>query len=84
MIELARSSGMDVVAVGVETMDQLRKVKELQCAYGQGFYFSKPLDSDAAGALISISGVGRLFSEPNEPGSAQPKVIGSTSDLVPG
>jgi EAL domain-containing protein (putative c-di-GMP-specific phosphodiesterase class I)/glycosyltransferase involved in cell wall biosynthesis len=84
VIGLARSSGMDVVAVGVETRDQLKKVKELQCAYGQGFYFSKPLDSEAAGALISISGLGRLFSETDEQGSAQPKVIGSTSDLVPG
>jgi EAL domain-containing protein (putative c-di-GMP-specific phosphodiesterase class I)/glycosyltransferase involved in cell wall biosynthesis len=84
VIELAHRSGLEVVAVGVETLAQLKKVKELQCAYGQGFYFSKPLDSDAAGALISISGLGRLFSGPEGVGRVQQKVMGSTSDLVLG
>jgi EAL domain-containing protein (putative c-di-GMP-specific phosphodiesterase class I) len=83
VIALARSSGMDVVAVGVETMEQLKKVKELKCAYGQGFFFSRPLDSDAAGALISIFGFGKLFSEPGEPGIAGPKALKPAGKFAP-
>jgi EAL domain-containing protein (putative c-di-GMP-specific phosphodiesterase class I)/glycosyltransferase involved in cell wall biosynthesis len=63
-VALARSAGIDVVAVGVETMAQLKKLKELKCDYGQGFFFSKPLDSEAAAALISISGLERLVTGP--------------------
>jgi EAL domain-containing protein (putative c-di-GMP-specific phosphodiesterase class I) len=63
VLGLAQDAGIDVVAVGVETLDQLKRLKELKCEYGQGFFFSKPLDSDAAGALISISGLEKLVSE---------------------
>jgi EAL domain-containing protein (putative c-di-GMP-specific phosphodiesterase class I) len=63
VLALAQDAGIDVVAVGVETMEQLKRLKELKCEYGQGFFFSKPLDSDAAGALISISGLEKLVSE---------------------
>jgi EAL domain-containing protein (putative c-di-GMP-specific phosphodiesterase class I) len=40
---LARSLKMDVVAEGVETAEQLAQLKALDCEYGQGYYFSKPL-----------------------------------------
>ncbi|MDX6694680.1 MAG: hypothetical protein QOF02_2283 [Blastocatellia bacterium] len=40
---LARSLKMDVVAEGVETAEQLAQLKSLDCEYGQGYYFSKPL-----------------------------------------
>jgi diguanylate cyclase (GGDEF)-like protein/PAS domain S-box-containing protein len=52
IIMLARSMGMDVVAEGVETDEQLASLKELKCEYGQGFLFSRPLDADAARELL--------------------------------
>jgi len=45
---LARNMGMDIVAEGVETREQLAYLKELKCEYGQGFLFSRPLDIAAA------------------------------------
>ena len=46
IIMLARSLKMDVVAEGVETAEQLAQLKALDCEYGQGYYFSKPLSAD--------------------------------------
>lgn len=43
ILMLARSLKMDVVAEGVETAEQLAHLKALDCEYGQGYYFSKPL-----------------------------------------
>ena len=41
---LARSLKMDVVAEGIETAEQLAQLKSLECEYGQGYYFSPPLN----------------------------------------
>jgi len=44
IVTLAGNLGMQVVAEGVETEDQLEQLRSLKCQYGQGFLFSKPLD----------------------------------------
>jgi len=51
--EIAHNMGMDVVAEGVETADQLDWLRDIGCEYAQGFYFSKPVDEKAATALIA-------------------------------
>lgn len=57
IIGLAHSLGLDVVAEGIETREQLRRLRDLGCECGQGFFFSKPLDADAArGLLASFNG----------------------------
>ena len=53
IIALAHSLGMDVVAEGIETAEQLTQLKQLQCEYGQGYLFSKPLNWRAAAALLA-------------------------------
>ncbi len=53
IIMLARNMGMKVVAEGVETDDQLAHLHELDCAYGQGYLFSHPVDARSAGELLS-------------------------------
>jgi len=55
IVMLARSLRMEVVAEGVETAVQLAHLRAIGCEYGQGYLFSKPLDSDAATALLSRS-----------------------------
>ena len=35
--------GLEIVAEGVETEEQYRKMEEMKINYIQGFYFSKPL-----------------------------------------
>ncbi|MBH8572072.1 EAL domain-containing protein [Nostocaceae cyanobacterium CENA369] len=53
IITLAYNLGVDVTAEGIETVEQLERLKVLQCKYGQGNFFSKPLQASAAGDLIA-------------------------------
>jgi diguanylate cyclase (GGDEF)-like protein/PAS domain S-box-containing protein len=53
IIMLARSLKMNVVAEGVETRDQLAQLALLECEYGQGYYFSRPLDAKGAARLLA-------------------------------
>jgi EAL domain-containing protein (putative c-di-GMP-specific phosphodiesterase class I) len=52
IVTLARTLRMDVAAEGIETAEQVSRLRALACHYGQGFFFSKPLGSTAAGGLI--------------------------------
>jgi diguanylate cyclase (GGDEF)-like protein/PAS domain S-box-containing protein len=52
IVMLARSLGMDVVAEGIETESQLSQLAALQCDYGQGYLFSKPVDAERASQLL--------------------------------
>jgi diguanylate cyclase (GGDEF)-like protein len=45
IVALAQNLGMDVVAEGVETEDQLSLLRKLECENGQGYLFSTPLGS---------------------------------------
>jgi len=53
IILLARNLEIDVVAEGVETEQQLAQLRELGCAYGQGYLFSRPMASQDIEALLS-------------------------------
>lgn len=44
VIAMAHSLNYKVVAEGVETVEQLQFLEQCQCDYGQGYYFSKPLN----------------------------------------
>ena len=52
IVNLAHNLGADVIAEGVESSQQLQILKDLQCEYAQGFYFSEAVDSKAAEQLI--------------------------------
>jgi EAL domain-containing protein (putative c-di-GMP-specific phosphodiesterase class I) len=52
IVMLAHNLGIQVVAEGVETAEQLAQLRQLGCEYGQGFLFSKPLSREDAEALI--------------------------------
>ncbi len=43
IINLGTNLGMEVVAEGVETQEQVNLLRSLGCAYAQGYFFSKPL-----------------------------------------
>jgi diguanylate cyclase (GGDEF)-like protein len=64
IIVLARNLGMEVVAEGIETREQLEQLRELNCDYGQGYFFSKPLSGVAAGALIRREEQSRIATRP--------------------
>jgi diguanylate cyclase (GGDEF)-like protein/PAS domain S-box-containing protein len=52
IISLAHNMGMDVIAEGVETEHQKDILLSLGCEKGQGFLFSKPLDSAGIAATL--------------------------------
>ena len=52
IVTLARTLRMDVAAEGIETAEQVSRLRALSCHYGQGFFFSEPLASPAAAGLI--------------------------------
>lgn len=47
IVDLAHSLGLDVVAEGIETQQQLEIIKSLGCEYGQGYFFARPLQSES-------------------------------------
>jgi EAL domain-containing protein (putative c-di-GMP-specific phosphodiesterase class I) len=55
IVAIAHNMGMDVVAEGVETIEQLEVLREIGCEFAQGFYFSRPVDMSTATGLIASS-----------------------------
>lgn len=53
IVTLAHNLKLDVVAEGVESADQVAQLGQLGCEYGRGYFFSRPVDTQAAGALIA-------------------------------
>ena len=52
IISLARTLGMEVIAEGVETSAQVRKLRDLNCKLAQGFLFSEPVPAGLAAAFL--------------------------------
>ena len=52
---LGAGLGMDVVAEGIETADQLAFCAAAGCGFGQGYHFARPLPADAIEALLTSS-----------------------------
>jgi diguanylate cyclase (GGDEF)-like protein/PAS domain S-box-containing protein len=57
VIAMAHALGMDVVAEGVETEEQLRKVMDMGCDKAQGYFFARPLSSDKIVSLLADQGL---------------------------
>jgi diguanylate cyclase (GGDEF)-like protein/PAS domain S-box-containing protein len=53
ILPMANNLRLDVVAEGVETLQQVAMLKKLHCKYGQGFYFSRPLSAEGIAALLA-------------------------------
>ena len=53
ILPMANNLRLDVVAEGVETIQQVAMLKKLHCKYAQGFYFSRPLSAEGTAALLA-------------------------------
>ena len=53
IIGLADNLKIDVIAEGIETTAQLERLKTLNCRYGQGFLFAKPLPPDVLEPILA-------------------------------
>jgi diguanylate cyclase (GGDEF)-like protein/PAS domain S-box-containing protein len=54
VIHMGHSLHLQVVAEGVENAQQLKFLQAHDCAEGQGYYFSKPVDPSECQALLSV------------------------------
>lgn len=52
IIALAFNLGIDVVAEGVENIEQLDFLRRMNCNFGQGFYYSRPVNGLSASEMI--------------------------------
>jgi diguanylate cyclase (GGDEF)-like protein/PAS domain S-box-containing protein len=52
IVMLTHGLGMGVIAEGVETEEQLMSLRALGCEFGQGYLVSRPVSSQAMGAII--------------------------------
>jgi EAL domain-containing protein (putative c-di-GMP-specific phosphodiesterase class I) len=52
LVGMAASFGLDVIAEGIEEPEQLARLRELGCGFGQGFLFSRALPGPEATALL--------------------------------
>ncbi|WP_297085415.1 PAS domain S-box protein [Thermoleptolyngbya sp. C42_A2020_037] len=71
IVALGQGLNLNVVAEGVETVDQLAKLRSLQCEEMQGNLFSRPLEAAAATQFLQKnqprSNLQRFFQSPNRP-----------------
>ncbi|XZO00169.1 MAG: EAL domain-containing protein [Microcoleus sp.] len=55
IVTLAHNLGLEAIAEGVETAEQLAQLRELECELAQGYWFSKPLDGDYITEMLKRS-----------------------------
>jgi EAL domain-containing protein (putative c-di-GMP-specific phosphodiesterase class I) len=54
-IEMGQALEIDVIAEGIENRAQLEYLQTLECASGQGYYFSRPIDRERADLLVATA-----------------------------
>ncbi len=52
IINLAHNLHYEIIAEGIETLEQMHLLKDMECEYGQGYLFSKPVSAEEAELLI--------------------------------
>lgn len=53
IVTLAHTLGIHVVAEGVETLEQIGILQNLDCKFSQGYFFSRPIDSLGVESLLN-------------------------------
>jgi EAL domain-containing protein (putative c-di-GMP-specific phosphodiesterase class I) len=54
IVGLIRGLGLTPIAEGVETEEQLRLLRDMGCAYAQGFHFSRAVPPDGIAKLLKV------------------------------
>ena len=70
MVVMGRGLGLSVLAEGIETAAQRRRLVEIGCEAGQGFHFSRPLPAAQIRPLLPqapVAATGLLASTPDWP-----------------
>jgi len=67
VVMLARSLGLTITAEGIETSEQLDRVRALGCDFAQGYLFARPLDAAAASRCLAEHQPPLLLTSANTP-----------------
>jgi diguanylate cyclase (GGDEF)-like protein len=54
VIKMSKEMGLENVAEGVEDLETVEKLKQFECQYGQGYYWSKPLPNNEFIELVKL------------------------------
>lgn len=60
IINIAQNLDMSLIAEGVETEEQGRELLRLGCGYAQGYFYSKPVNREAAEEMIRTNTFGPI------------------------
>jgi EAL domain-containing protein (putative c-di-GMP-specific phosphodiesterase class I) len=75
ILVLAHNLGMDVVAEGVETEEQLTQLRALNCDFGQGYFFSKPLAAEAIERFLIDTQIYQLTALYSDRSNTRPHIM---------
>lgn len=78
IISMAHALGLQLVAEGVETPDQLARLRDLRCDLVQGFLLSRPVPPEQIPALVAARH--KAFSEISSAGRANPLLPAEVDD----
>lgn len=53
VVEMGKTLNMEVVAEGLETLEQVNTVRQAGCTLGQGYYFSRPVPESMVTKLLA-------------------------------
>ena len=70
--QLGHALHLQMVAEGIEQPEQVEMLRGLDCQYGQGYYFARPLTPDALDELLHRQSDGQGFGALIPPQQAQP------------
>lgn len=67
VVSLGRSLGLRTVAAGIETPEQARQMAGIDCDYGQGFLFNRPVEQVDLPALLRAGALGPVEDTVGDP-----------------
>jgi diguanylate cyclase (GGDEF)-like protein/PAS domain S-box-containing protein len=80
IITLGRNLGLKVVAEGIESLEQMTKLQDLGCEFGQGYYFSVPVNAQEATDMLAAE---HHWATPSKAGSSDRWASAGVSKLPP-
>jgi EAL domain-containing protein (putative c-di-GMP-specific phosphodiesterase class I) len=83
VIAFAKTLNLGVMAEGIESGEQLRRLRELGCDLGQGHHFAKPLPAEVMGELLAAMPrwLDARVAGPAQP--PRPRPVGVGTGLLP-